>query len=926
MNKDSYVNDIKLFYKLKNKYDERRKDLKGKVLKKYSKDEAKRKIKTLSVKCINCENIGGTKFIINEKYLIAKCDCPNKCDLSIKIKKGKYIEHGDFKEDIKNHLESLKQKIVENKLKLLFNLEKEEVIVTEFDSLKSEYQEFTEKEKLLNLFIDNLNKTRWEKYIEFYKDDAKDETKGETKGEKGETKGETKKSKFKSLSRKKEEIIKKDELIKIINTEIADNIFELKELIEEYNNDELNDKVKLRNAIRVYIEKILPNSKKMRELKYAVFHLEENQIGGGSFGQEAIFDYKIKNKKHSHDDLEVIIEEFKTIEKILNKKKVGKLLTRNLKSKSKFLKPIKKGATLTFSSTVENHIGMAIHGEKADGYTIQDLEDTKNKIKSIFKDANVEIFDLLSVLPENRKAEAEPASILIFKNGVNILLNTIGKNSVDLFNEHEVLEKDTKYKDTRQGKVLNKKARHNLCFTDEEQEADYEKGLGTIVPFSKLPLTSHIRKALPKIIGAKAANKKAEGNYYYDLNETGIGFHGDSERKDVIGVRFGEDEYSGFPLHYQWFLNGEAIGDRYKFDLKNGDIYIMSEKAVGNDWKKRKILTLRHAAGADKYLKIERVDPEINKLIGESIINYGDEKEEGDLFEEMSKDSKKTSNEMERPDLYDDSSVFVFYSKSSNVMPGKGGNNHKDATKKWSEKVSDPTKFDELSRIRDWRKVLSNMWGGLPQNEDKPLFSLDGYEWASVEHWFHANKFKWRVEESDEYKEFYEKFTFDSGSEICKDAKLALTAGGRSGKVMGKKYRPKSVVLDPNWEDKKERIMMNGQKAKYEQDELSKKVLLATKDAKLVHLMLRRGKGSLLVNFNDTMEIRQSMTENTGFRKISMFEDKTENKEDSMNIESFDDELDDEIDMGDVLLKPNSFNKDNVQLEFSDSDSVEYER
>jgi len=888
MNKDTYLNDINLFYKLKNKYDERRKDLKRKLLKKYSKSEAKQKIKTLSVKCINCENIGGTKFIINEKYLIAKCNCTNKCELSIKIKKGKYIEHSNFKDDIKNHLESLKQKIIENKLKLLFNLEKEDIIVTEFDSLKSEYQEFTEKEKLLNLFIDNLNKTRWENYIEFYKEDEGYE----------ETKGETKKSNFKSANRKKEEVVKKDEIIKIINTEIADNISELKELINEYNSDELNDKVKLRNAIKVYIEKILPNSKKMRDIKYSEFYLEEHQIGGGSFGQEAIFDYKIKNRKHSYDDLEVIIEEYKTVEKILNKKKVGKLLTRNnLKSKSKFIKPVKKGATLTFSSTVENH-GMSIHGEKADGYTIQDLEDAKNKIKSIFNDANVEIFDLRTVLPENKKEEAEPASILIFKNGVNILLNTIGKNSVDLFNEHEVLKKDTKYKDMKRGKVLNKKSRHNLCFADEEREPDYDQGIGTIVSFSKLPLTSHIRKALPKIIGKKAANKKAEGNYYYDLNETGMGFHGDSERKDVIGVRFGEDQYSGFPLHYQWFLNGEAMGDRYKFDLKNGDIYIMSEKAAGNDWKKRKILTLRHAAGADKYLKIERVDPEINKLIGNSIINYGETTLvegdlEGDLFEEMSKDAKKTSNDMERPDLYDDSSLFVFYSKSRDVMPGKGGNNHKDASKKWSEKVSDPTKFDGLSRIKDWRKVLSNMWGGLPQNEEKSLFSLDGYEWASVEHWFHANKFKWRVEESDEYKEFYEKFTFNSGSEICKDAKLALTAGGRSGKVMGKKYRPKSVVLDPNWEDKKERIMINGQKAKYEQDELSKKVLMATKDAKLVHLMLRRGKGSVLVNFNDTMEIRQSMTETMGFRKISMFKDKNVLEED-LNIESFD-ELDDEI-------------------------------
>ena len=87
--------------------------------------------------------------------------------------------------------------------------------------------------------------------------------------------------------------------------------------------------------------------------------------------------------------------------------------------------------------------------------------------------------------------------------------------------------------------------------------------------------------------------------------------------------------------------------------------------------------------------------------------------------------------------------------------------------------------------------------------------------------------------------------------------------------------------------------MMNGQKEKYEQDELSKKVLLATKDSKLVHLMLRRGKGSVLVNFNDTMEIRQSMTETMGFRKIPMFEEKK--VEDDINIESIDNLLEDDV-------------------------------
>ena len=51
----------------------------------------------------------------------------------------------------------------------------------------------------------------------------------------------------------------------------------------------------------------------------------------------------------------------------------------------------------------------------------------------------------------------------------------------DLFNEHDVFEKDTKYFDTRRQKVLNKHARHNLCFKDEDQESDYDNKKGTVV-------------------------------------------------------------------------------------------------------------------------------------------------------------------------------------------------------------------------------------------------------------------------------------------------------------------------------------------------------------------------------------------------------------------------------------------------------------
>lgn len=36
--------------------------------------------------------------------------------------------------------------------------------------------------------------------------------------------------------------------------------------------------------------------------------------------------------------------------------------------------------------------------------------------------------------------------------------------------------------------------------------------------------------------------------------------------------------------------------------LNSGDIYIMDEIATGNNWKLRKTPTLRHAAGAPKYV------------------------------------------------------------------------------------------------------------------------------------------------------------------------------------------------------------------------------------------------------------------------------------------------------------------------------------
>lgn len=150
------------------------------------------------------------------------------------------------------------------------------------------------------------------------------------------------------------------------------------------------------------------------------------------------------------------------------------------------------------------------------------------------------------------------------------------------------------------GKVVNKHARWNLTFGDMNQDPDYFIGKGRIIKFENIPDLNKIRTVMPNYLDDKSKDLVAELNMYYDLKKYGIGFHGDTERKIVIYARLG----ANLPLHYQWYLRNNPIGNRMILNIDGGDIYIMSEKEVGSDWKKSSILTLRHAAGCNKYVKL----------------------------------------------------------------------------------------------------------------------------------------------------------------------------------------------------------------------------------------------------------------------------------------------------------------------------------
>ncbi|SRR6266496_4719818 len=136
----------------------------------------------------------------------------------------------------------------------------------------------------------------------------------------------------------------------------------------------------------------------------------------------------------------------------------------------------------------------------------------------------------------------------------------------------------------------------------DEFKKGHNNGKGRVISFENIKLTNYIKEKLSDYFGEKAEKLVAEGNLYYNINYNGIGYHGDSERKIVIAIRLG----NSFPLRYQWYLLGDPIGNYVDIYLNAGDIYIMSEKSVGSDWKTKKIPTLRHAAGCEDYIEIKK--------------------------------------------------------------------------------------------------------------------------------------------------------------------------------------------------------------------------------------------------------------------------------------------------------------------------------
>ena len=271
--------------------------------------------------------------------------------------------------------------------------------------------------------------------------------------------------------------------------------------------------------------------------------------------------------------------------------------------------------TLTYGEVAESHVGMQLIGTMCErGFCKTEMLKTKETFEKL--GCKTVMINLNEFLPSDVEDDYEEgqlniaktnkefeAYVLVIRDGVRCL--TGNKNGhKHLLNEMLFYPWDTKLYNERRRIVQNKNARYNLNFDKVGQEADFEKGMGTTIPFKDVPLLNHVRKRLGDVFGEQADDLKCEGNKYYEPKGTGIGYHGDSERRKVIGVRLGKP----MNMHWMWYYNTRPRGVNVKVQLQPGDIYCMSQKAVGTDWKANlkmgwnmKRYTLRHAAGAPKY-------------------------------------------------------------------------------------------------------------------------------------------------------------------------------------------------------------------------------------------------------------------------------------------------------------------------------------
>lgn len=138
------------YYKLKEKYEDEKKKYKGEIIhnNKLSIKEKHKRYKQIKLKCVNCKRPVGTVFSskydreIDNKVLKAVCgDLANPCNLKIILHTGIIDLYTELIKEQEDQLQDAKNKIIEDKNRLIFHYINEQEAIERFDNFKENINE-----------------------------------------------------------------------------------------------------------------------------------------------------------------------------------------------------------------------------------------------------------------------------------------------------------------------------------------------------------------------------------------------------------------------------------------------------------------------------------------------------------------------------------------------------------------------------------------------------------------------------------------------------------------------------------------------------------------------------------------------------------------------------------------------------------------
>lgn len=276
-----YEKLVEDYYVKKGKYDKKIRDFKkSKKFKILSLEQKKESLANFKrkMRCIKCNKAGGTIFSKEDNHLIMKCgNTKEPCNLNIDIKCASTTDARQTLEEAKDSINSLKKKITELKLDLLFELDDEEVILNEFQTYKDQLEGILSFAVEFQTYFDRNNKK-----IPIMNEETGENT-----------------------------YIPKNDFLKDKQKQLNQFINTFKKNIKEFK--ETGEIAIMSDTLQIYKNVIIPLQNQIRNIKYQEIFIEKINNSNGKFTKKEMPIYHFtaiklsdENKMIKADDFEII--------------------------------------------------------------------------------------------------------------------------------------------------------------------------------------------------------------------------------------------------------------------------------------------------------------------------------------------------------------------------------------------------------------------------------------------------------------------------------------------------------------------------------------------------------------------------------------------------------------------------------------------